>query len=112
MLAYCLVDFFNLQLWPSGREPSYPDVRDGLEALVAACALAVKAQHPRRDEILFRLYGGWHEDTLETRVFVREIVAAAIPAIPRTGARLRIEIATLPLGPVIEDDAHAAQNTF
>ena len=31
MFVYCLADFFNLRLWPTGRPATFADIRDGLD---------------------------------------------------------------------------------
>lgn len=94
MIAYCLADLFNLRLWPIGRAPSYPDVRDGLEEL----ARAVVRCTPEAKDVRIRLYGGWHGDVPETRVDLREMVVRAIDRIPQrvNRSRLGFEIAETP----------------
>jgi uncharacterized LabA/DUF88 family protein len=93
---YCLADFFNLDLWPSGREPGYRDVRDGLEDLIEA---AVSVDDSAPDELAIRLYGGWHGEVPATRVLLREVTEAVLRAYPRRlgRCRLRIEIADAPV---------------
>lgn len=95
MFAYCLADFFNLGLWPTGREPRFPDIRDGIEDLIRAMLAAA----PDARDIKVRLYGGWHGEIPETRVHLREITEAVLRRIPmRAGStRLVFEIADSPI---------------
>lgn len=95
MNAYCLADFFNLDLWPTGRPPTYPDVRDGVWDLAGAALSAV----PFATEVTIRLYGGWHGNLPESRVHLRPMVGRAIDSLPkrRGNQRLRIQIADHPI---------------
>ena len=108
MIAYCLADVFNLDLWPTGRRLNYPDVRDGIEELVAEVLDAV----PAASEVTIRLYGGWHGDTPFSRVDLRHMVSSAINATPkRLGRqRLRLQLADHPVWdssmPILESVRH------
>lgn len=95
MFAYCLADFFNLSLWPSGRPPGYPDVRDGLADLVSASLEAA----PSAREVTYRLYGGWNGEVPETRVALRELTERAVRHTPKriASTRLRFQLAEAPL---------------
>ena len=95
MIAYCLADAFNLNLWPTGRPPNYPDVRDGIQELVAEVLEAV----PSAREVTVRLYGGWHGESPLSQVDLRHLVSLAIDATPkRLGKqRLRLQIADHPV---------------
>jgi hypothetical protein len=94
VIAYCLADFFNLRLWPMGREVRFPDVRDGLDELVDACLRAA----PEAREITFRLYGGWHGDVPQSRVSLRDLTAKVVRqmALRAGSTRLRCELAESP----------------
>lgn len=63
MHAYCLADLFNLDLWPTGRRPSFADVRFGLERLTEE----VLATVPAAREVTARLYDGWEGDVPATQ---------------------------------------------
>ena len=95
MIAYCLADLFNLDLWPSGRPPNYADVREGIDEFVNEIVLLV----PSAIEVTIRLYGGWHGDTPTTRVDLRQMVHRAIDALPkrRAAQRLRMQLADHPV---------------
>lgn len=95
MFAYCLADFFNLQLWRTGRPPVYSDVRDGLDDLVAAGVSACESA----SEVTFRLYGGWHGQVPESREALREMTSRAVVALcKRLGrTRVRVELADTPV---------------
>jgi hypothetical protein len=95
LFAYCLADFFNLQFWPSGRAPVFPDVRDGLDDLVTAAVAAL----PGASEVTFRLYGGWEGDVPYTRAGLRSMTDRAISnMVKRVGrTRLRVELAETPI---------------
>ena len=95
MFAYCLADFFNLQLWPTGRSPVYSDVRDGLDDLVSAGVSAAG----NASEVIFRLYGGWHGDVPDSRDALREMTGRATEALTkRLGrTRVRVELADTPI---------------
>ena len=95
MIAYLLADVFNLGLWPGHRPPVYPEVLDGLRELVDQANSAI----PSAGEITIRLYGGWHRETLDTRVDVRHMMNRAIANIPRRcGAqRIRTQLADHPV---------------
>ena len=95
MFAYCLADFFNLQLWKIGRPPVYSDVRDGLDDLIAAGVTAAGSA----SEVTFRLYGGWHGDVPESREEIRGMTSRAMQALSkRLGrTRVRVELADTPV---------------
>lgn len=95
MIAYCLADVFNLGLWPSGRRPTYADVRDGLADLLGQVVGAL----PSATEITLRFYAGWHRPTPGTPVDIRLMVARAIEQLPKRQAthRLRLQLADRPV---------------
>lgn len=95
MIAYCLVDLFNLALWPLGRSPQHADVAHGIDELVSAVLRA----SPSAREVTIRLYGGWHGDVPENRVTLRDLTAQVASRYPgRVGAtRVRIELAESPV---------------
>ena len=95
MYAVCLADFFNLDLWPSGRTPNQADLTSGLSALVSAAL----AGAPRVRDLLIRLYGGWHGDVPRTRVHLRPLTTQAIRRVPHSisGTRVRLELAETPV---------------
>ncbi|MXW18661.1 MAG: NYN domain-containing protein [Gemmatimonadetes bacterium] len=95
MIAYCLADLFNLGLWPSGRRPSYADVRDGISDLLGQ----VVGSLPSASEITIRLYGGWHRRASDPPVDTRLMVARAIDQAPKRQAthRLRLQLADRPV---------------
>lgn len=94
MVAYCLADFFNLELFPVGREPEYLDIQEGLEDLVEVSLEAC----PTVSEMTFRLYGGWHGDIPATRITLRDLTARVADRFPRgTSPRVRIELAESPI---------------
>ena len=95
MIAYCLADFFNLGLWPSGRRPTYPDVRDGISDFLGQ----VVGTLPSATEITLRLYGGWHRHASDTPVDIRLMVARAIDQLPkrRRTHRIRLQLADRPV---------------
>lgn len=96
--AVCLSDFFNHDLWIPERPPTYADVRDGLQELVAATLEALKQRGPVPSELLVRLYGGWYGDDAEERVEMREITAAVVEGFPRSASpRLRVQLAEAPI---------------
>lgn len=98
MQAYCLADFFNLQLWRGGQAPTYADVRDGLNELVAASLAGIDDAGLRASELVVRLYGGWHGDSPSDRVALRELTSAAIGGFSRHGStRLRLQLAEAPV---------------
>lgn len=93
-----MADFFNLRLWRAGREPSFADVRDGIEELVFACFDALGAQGLTANELLVRLYGGWHDAASGSTTRLCGLTSAVIRKFPRRmGARLRIQLAEAPL---------------
>lgn len=97
-VAYCLADFFNLTLWGSGRHPTYADIRDGLEDLVAASLNAMKESGIEPSELTVRLYGGWHGDRPDSRIPLRDLTEAVIRGFPsRSGSRIRIQMAEAPI---------------
>lgn len=95
MFAYCLADFFNLRLWPTGRSPVYSDVRDGLDDLVSAGVSAAD----NSSEVIFRLYGGWHGEVPASRNDLREMTSRAIDALTKRLGRTRVvvELADTPI---------------
>ena len=95
MIAYCLADLFNLDLWPRGRRPNYADVRDGISEFLGQVVGAL----PSATEITLRLYGGWHHRTSDTPVDIRLMVARAIDQLPKRQAtqRLRLQLADRPV---------------
>lgn len=94
MDAYCLADFFNLNLWPTGREATFSDVRDGLEALVSESLKASCAT-----ELTVRLYGGWNGQVPNTRSSLRDLTVRVLRDFPRRvqRVRLRLELAESPV---------------
>ena len=95
MIAYCLADVFNLDLWPRHRSPSYPDVDEGLRELVGQVNAAV----PSATDVTIRLYGGWHRETLDSPVDLRSMMSRAIDNNPRrVGAqRIQVQLADHPI---------------
>ncbi|SRR6266576_3091190 len=98
MYVQCLADFFNLHLWPSGRDPNYADIRDGLSELTDAALAATEGTQPVT-ELTVRLYGGWYEYHLGLRVLVRDLTKEVIRTFPgRFGrTRVRVELADSPV---------------
>lgn len=78
-----------------GREPRFPDLRDGLGDLARASVVAC----PAASEITIRLYGGWNGNVPATRLHLRGLTEAAIGEIAgRSGrTRIRIELAEAPI---------------
>ena len=99
MMGYAFVDYFNLGLWPRHREPTFADIRDGLESLVTALTTASTPQGSSPAEVLLRLYGGWYEEAFDVRVPLRELTAAVVRDFPRRVGSLRIvlELAETPI---------------
>jgi hypothetical protein len=98
MQAYCLADFFNLQLLRNARAPTYADIRDGLNDLVAASLAAISHADLHASDLLVRLYGGWYGDSLSDRVALRELTSAVIEGFSRHGpTRLRLQLADAPV---------------
>lgn len=95
MIAYCLADVFNLQLWPTNRPATYPDVDGGLRTFIQEVLLSV----PSATEVTIRLYGGWHRETPDSRVDFRLMMGQAIRNVPkRYGTRrLRLQLADHPI---------------
>ena len=95
MIAYCLADFFNLQLLPTGREPNKADVRDGVDELVMAATQVMGSAN----EITVRLYGGWNGDPPHSRVPLREMTEQVLRSYPgrRGPVRLRLQLAEAPV---------------
>lgn len=95
MHAYCLADLFNLDLWPTGRPPGFPDVRLGLERLTEQVLQTV----PSAREVTARLYGGWHGDVSRTQRDLRPMVSRAVANMPRRVGRqrVRLELAESPV---------------
>lgn len=98
MQAYCLADFFNLQLFRNTQTPTYADIRDGLDDLVAASLAAISHAGLHASDLLVRLYGGWYGDSLSDRVALRELTSAVISGFSRQGStRLRLQLADAPV---------------
>ncbi len=95
MIVYCLADLFNLGLWPSGRRPSYADVRDGIGDFQGQVLHAF----PSATEVTIRLYGGWRRRTPDTAVDIRQMITRAIIQLPkRQGTRrLQLQLAERPV---------------
>ena len=95
MYALCLADFFNLDLWPSGRSPNQADLATGFSSLASAALTAA----PLVRDLTIRLYGGWHGDVRRTRVHIRPLTTRAIQHVPHNiaGLRFRFELAETPV---------------
>lgn len=95
MIAYCLTDVFNLELWPRHRPPVQPEVEDGLRELVGHVNSAV----PSATEVTIRLYGGWHRETLKAPVDIRHMMDRAIENNPKRyrAQRIRVQLADHPI---------------
>ena len=95
MIAYCLADVFNLQLWPAGRRPNAADIRDGIAELVDEALTA----EPDTRELTMRLYGGWHGLPSQSARDLLQMVRGAIRHLPRRSGRhrLRLQIADHPI---------------
>lgn len=98
MFVHCLADFFNLGLWPRGRDPRFPDLNDGLQDLVSAIFSALGESGVAPREVTIRLYGGWHGDFPKSGRDILGLTHAVIREFPRrVGVRLRIQIADSPV---------------
>lgn len=98
MFAYCLADFFNLELWKRGQPISYADARDGINDLVIAATDALSASRLKVEELTIRLYGGWHDRETKSATPARDLISKVIRQYPRrVGTRLRIQIAEAPI---------------
>lgn len=94
MFAYCLADFFNLELWKRGQPISYADARDGINDLLVAAIDALSLSHVRVEELTVRLYGGWHDRETKSFTPIRDLLAKVVRQYPRRGSiRLRVQIA-------------------
>lgn len=95
MVAYCLADVFNLDLWPKHRPPVYSEVAEGLRELVDRVSAAV----PSAGEVNIRLYGGWHRESLDARVDLRLMLNRAIEHSPKRyrKQRFRVQLADHPI---------------
>lgn len=95
MIAYCLADVFNLELWPRHRPPVYPEVAEGLRELTDRVSVAV----PSAGEVNIRLYGGWHRESLDARVDLRLMLNRAIEHSPKRYGkqRVRVQLADHPI---------------
>ncbi len=95
MIAYCLADVFNLELWPRHRLPVQLAVEDGLRDLVGQVNSAV----PSATEVTIRLYGGWHRETLKAPVDIRHMMERAIENNPKRyrAQRIRVQLADHPI---------------
>lgn len=95
MIAYCLADLFNLELWPRHRPPVYPEVAEGLRELVGRVSSAV----PSASEVTIRLYGGWHRESLDVPVDLRHMMNRAIEHGPKRYGkqRVRMQLADHPI---------------
>ena len=95
MFVYCLADFFNLRLWPTGRPATFADIRDGLDELTGTAI----SRTPSAGEITIRLYGGWHGDVPHTQIGLRDMVTRAIEQAPKrlSRTRIRLELAESPI---------------
>jgi uncharacterized LabA/DUF88 family protein len=98
MQVHCLADLFNLQLWPPGQDPTYADLRSGLEELVGATIAALGDARIFPGEVTFRLYGGWHGELPESGKHILALTSAVIRQFPRrVGVRVRMQIADSPI---------------
>ncbi|MXW55791.1 MAG: NYN domain-containing protein [Gemmatimonadales bacterium] len=95
MIAYCLADVFNLDLWPRHKPPVQPEVEEGLHDLIGQVISAV----PSATEVTIRLYGGWHRETLTAPVDMRHMMSRAIENNPKRyrAQRIRVQLADHPI---------------
>lgn len=91
--AYCLADFYNLGITPSGRSPNAADIRDGIHELATAVNAAAAVSNKIISDLTLRLYGGWHEAGVGPTAH-RHLIEGALRSFPRRlGGRLRIQLA-------------------
>ena len=95
MIAYCLADVFNLDLWPRHKTPVQRDVDDGLSDLVGRVTSAVSSA----TEVTIRLYGGWHRETLTAPIDMRHMMNRTIENNPKRyrAQRIRVQLADHPI---------------
>ncbi len=95
--AYCLVDFFNIEVLPKSRMPNTSDIRNGLDGIVSATMQALDSLGKPVQELTLRLYGGWHGDFGGTEIQLMDMTMKVIREYPRhIGTRLRVQIADSP----------------